>query len=87
MCHRSEVGHADGLDAEEQAIIAQYASRFEVERNALADVPAELSDVPWSTCVPIYRDAYMLASTDGSICQPRRRTLRIGRTQWHCRWA
>ena len=57
----------DALDAEVQAILAQYASRFEVDLNALPDVPAELSDVPWSTRVLVYRDAYMLASTDGSV--------------------
>lgn len=63
----SEVAHADGLDAEEQAILAQYASRFEVDLDALPQVPAELSDVPWSTRVLVYRDACMLALTDGSV--------------------
>ena len=82
----SEVAHADGLDAEEQALLAQYASRFEVDLNTLPDVPAELSDVPLSTRILVYRDACMLASTDGSVSRPRRRTLRIWRTEWRCRW-
>ena len=63
----SEVAHSDGLDAEEQAILAQYASRFEVDLDALPDVPADLSDVSWSTRVLVYRDACMLASADGSV--------------------
>ena len=53
----SEVARSDGLDAQEQAILAQYASRFEVDLNALPEVPAELSDIPWSTRVLVYRDA------------------------------
>ena len=63
----SEVAHSDGLDAEELAILAQYASRFEVDLDALPDIPADLSDVSWSTRILIYRDACMLASADGSI--------------------
>ena len=63
----SEVAHSDGLDAEEQAILAQYASRFEVDLHALPDVPADLSNVSWSTRVLVYRDSCMLASSDGSV--------------------
>ena len=63
----SEVAHSDGLDAEEQAILAHYASRFEVDLDALPDAPVDLSDVSWSTRILIYRDACMLASADGSI--------------------
>lgn len=63
----SEVAHSDGLDAEEQAILAQYAARFEVDLDALPNVPADLSDVSWSTRVLVYRDACMLASADGSV--------------------
>ena len=63
----SEVAHSDGLDAEEQVILAQYASRFQVDLDALPDVPADLSDVSWSTRVLVYRDACMLASSDGSV--------------------
>ena len=47
----SEVAHSDGLDAQEQAILAQYAVRFEVDLDALPSVPAELSGArlrtPW----------------------------------------
>ena len=63
----SDVAHSDGLDVEEQAILAQYASRFEVDLDALPDVPADLSDVSWSTRVLVYRDACMLALADGSV--------------------
>ena len=63
----SEVAHSDGLDAEEQAILAQYAAQFEVDLDALPDVPADLSDVSWSTRVLVYRDACMLAWADGSV--------------------
>jgi len=63
----SEVAHSDGLHAEEQAILAQYAAQFEVDLNDLPDVPANLSDVSWSTRVLVYRDACMLASADGSV--------------------
>ena len=40
----SQVAHSDGLDAEEQAILEQYASRFDVDLNALPDVPVDLSN-------------------------------------------
>ena len=63
----SEVAHSDGLDAQEQAILAQYAVRFEVDLDALPSVPAELSVVSWSTRVLVYRDACMLASADGVV--------------------
>ena len=63
----SEVAHSDGLDAEEQAILMQYAAQFDVDLDALPDVPADLSDVSWSTRVLVYRDACMLASADGSV--------------------
>ena len=63
----SEVAHSDGLDADEQAILAQYASRFEVDLDALPDVPAELSDLSWNMRILVYRDACMLASADGSV--------------------
>ena len=36
-------------------------------QEALPDVPADLSDVSWSTRILIYRDACMLASADGSV--------------------
>ena len=63
----SDVAHSDGLDAKEQAILAQYAARFEVDLDALPDVPADLSDVSWSTRILVYRDACMLTSADGSV--------------------
>ena len=63
----SEVAHSDGLDAEERAILEQYASRFDVDLNALPDVPADLSTISWSTRILIYRDACMLALADGSV--------------------
>ena len=63
----SEIAHSDGLDAQEQAILAQYAARFEVDLDALPNVPGELSGVSWSTRVLVYRDACMLASADGVV--------------------
>ncbi len=60
----SEVAHSDGLDAQEQAILAQYAARFDVDLTALPNIPEELSGVSWSTRVLVYRDACMLASAD-----------------------
>ena len=62
-----EVAHSDGLDAEERAILEQYASRFDVDLNALPDVPVDLSTISWSTRILIYRDACMLALADGSV--------------------
>ena len=43
------------------------AARFEVDLDALRAVPADLSNVSWSTRILVYRDAFMLASADGSI--------------------
>ena len=63
----SQVAHSDGLDAEEQAILEQYASRFDVDLNALPDVPVDLSTISWSTRILVYRDACMLALADGSV--------------------
>ena len=63
----SQVAHSDGLDSEERAILEQYASRFDVDLNALQDVPADLSTISWSTRILIYRDACMLALADGSV--------------------
>lgn len=63
----SEVAHSDGLDAEEQVILEQYALRFEVDLDALPEVPADLSNVAWSTRILVYRDTCMLALADGSV--------------------
>lgn len=62
----SEIAHSDGVDAEEQAILEQYASQFGVDLDALPRVPADLSGVSWGTRVLVYRDAFMMALADGT---------------------
>ena len=77
----SEVAHSDGLDAEEQVILEQYALRFEVDLDALPEVPADLSNVAWSTRILVYRDTCMLASADGSVSSAEESTPRRPRAQ------
>ena len=62
----ADIAHSDGIDPEEQAILEQYASQFDVDLDALPRVPEDLSDVSWATRILIYRDAFMLALADGT---------------------
>lgn len=62
----ANIAHSDGIDPEEQAILERYASQFDVDLDALPNVPTDLSEVSWSTRVLIYRDAFMLALADGT---------------------
>ncbi len=62
----ADIADSDGIDPEEQAILERYASQFDVDLDALPNVPTDLSEVSWSTRVLIYRDAFMLALADGT---------------------
>ena len=61
------VAHSDGLHSDEQEMLEQHASRLGVDLDALPDLPENLSDLPRTTRILVYRDAYMLALADGSF--------------------
>ena len=63
----SRVAHADGLHPAEQEILQLHASQFGLDLDDLPDVPEDLSNLPWTTRVLVYRDAYMLALADESL--------------------
>ena len=63
----SRVAHSDGLHPDEQEMLEQHASRLDVDLEALPDIPEDLSDLPRTTRILVYRDAYMLALADGSF--------------------
>lgn len=62
----SSVAHSDGLHPAEQEILERQASQFGVDLDSLPEVPEDLSVLPWTTRILVYRDAYMLALADGS---------------------
>ena len=61
----AEVAHADGLHAAERDLLEQCAARFGVDLDELPEVPHDLSALPWSTRILVYRDAVTLAMADG----------------------
>lgn len=60
----SEVAHADGLHPIEEDLLSQQAIVFGVDMNNLPAVPKDLSHLPWSTRIVVYRDAVTLAFAD-----------------------
>ena len=60
----SNVAHSDGLHPAEQDLLDQYAANFGIELDSLPDVLDDLSELPWTTRVLVYRDAVMLALAD-----------------------
>ena len=63
----SEVAHSDGLHPTEMAILEEHAERFGIDLGRLPALPGDLSDLPATTRVLVYRDAYMLAMADGDV--------------------
>ena len=62
----SELAHADGIHSGERDILQDYAERLGVDLTNLPDAPDDLTELPWSTRVLVYRDAVMLSMADAS---------------------
>ena len=60
----SMVAHSDGIHPAEQELLDEHSARFGVDLDNLPDVPDDLSALPWSTRVLVYRDAVILALAD-----------------------
>lgn len=61
----TELAHADGLQPIEEELLAMQAEAFGIDRSALPEVPANLTELPFGTRVLLYRDALILAHADG----------------------
>ena len=66
----SDVAHADGLQSVEEELLRQQARTFGLDLDALPAVSDDLSHLPWSTRVLVYRDALMLAFADSDTLSP-----------------
>ena len=71
----SELAHSDGLHPKEKDLLDHQAERFDIDLAALADLPEGLTELPWATRVPIYRDAVMLALADEHVSIEEREYL------------
>lgn len=60
----SEVAHSDGLHPTEEVFLQRQAESLGVNLDNLPAVPDDLSQLPSSTRVFLYRDALMLAYAD-----------------------
>ncbi|MBE9098985.1 hypothetical protein [Vacuolonema iberomarrocanum] len=63
----AQVAHSDGLHPDEEAILREQAANFGLDILSLPDVPHNLAELPWTTRVLVYRDAFMLAHTDEKL--------------------
>ena len=63
----SKMAHSDGLHPDEQDILKQQATNFGIALDSLPDVPDDLSKLPWTTRVLVYRDTFMLALADEDV--------------------
>ena len=63
----AEVAHSDGLHPSEEALLRGYADTFGLHLDNLPEVPRDLSGLPWSTRVLVYRDAVVLAQADNEL--------------------
>lgn len=63
----SQLAQSDGLHPNEQYLLDHHAERFGIDLGALPDVPEDLTKVPWTTRVLVYRDAVMLALADEHV--------------------
>lgn len=59
-----EVARSDGLQEVESELLQQHARNFGLDLDDLPTVPADLTAVPWSTRVLVYRDSVTLALAD-----------------------
>lgn len=64
-----EVAHSDGLHPAEEVFFQQRAESFGLNLTNLPKVPDDLSQIPASTRVFLYRDALMLAYADGHLSE------------------
>lgn len=67
----SEVAHSDGLHPIEEELLRQQAANFGLSLDDLPTVPRDLSDLPWTTRIVVYRDALMLAYADAETLSPQ----------------
>ncbi|NJN74784.1 MAG: TerB family tellurite resistance protein [Limnothrix sp. RL_2_0] len=71
----SQLAHSDGLHPDERVLLEQQAITFGLDLNDLSEVPHDLSDLPWSTKVFVYRDSIILAYVDGSVSEEEEKYL------------
>ena len=71
----SKLAHSDGLDSNEQDILNHHSERFGIDLGNLPDVPEDLTELPWTTRVLVYRDAVMLAFADEYVSSEEREYL------------
>ena len=64
-----EVAHSDGLHPTEEVFLKERAESFGLDLNNLPAVPDDLSQLPSSTRIFLYRDALMLAYADGYLSE------------------
>ena len=64
-----EVAHSDGLHPTEEVFPKERAESFGLDLNNLPAVPDDLSQLPSSTRIFLYRDALMLAYADGQLSE------------------
>lgn len=64
-----EVAHADGLHPDEEAMLNQQAESLGVSLTELPEVPHDLSELPWTTRILVYRDSVTLAYADGKLSE------------------
>lgn len=71
----SKLAHADGIHSDEQEILDQQAERFGIDLSNLPDVPDDLTELPWTTRVLVFRDAVMLSMADEETSDAERQYL------------
>ena len=69
------LAHSDGLHPNERDLLDHHAERFDIDLDALPDVPEDLTEMPWATRVLVYRDAVILALADEHVSGEEREYL------------
>ena len=64
-----KVAHSDGLHPTEEVFLKERAENFGLDLNNLPPIPDDLSQLPASTRIFLYRDALMLAYADGHLSE------------------
>ena len=71
----SRLAHSDGLHPNEKDLLDHHAESFDIDLDALPDVPEDLTELPWATRVLVYRDAVVLALADEHVSIEEREYL------------